>query len=130
MTAYFNLTPGRLRAITDDAAVRYVDALMAFHSQPAAERSGDRYARLAGDVLSGAICHAADRVMHRAGVLDFHAADRGFCDSAMDRLADVVRHKARSSLENALKGYQGADAQSAVMDWAERHRAARANGAA
>lgn len=130
MTAYFNLTPGRLRAITDHAALAYVNALVAFHSQPAAERSGDRYARLAGDVLSDAICHAADRVMHRAGVLDFHAADRGFCDSAMDRLADVVRHKARSSMENALKGYQGADAQAAVVDWAERHRAARDNGAA
>lgn len=130
MTPYYYLTPGRLRAITDDVALQYVDAVIEFHSQPAAERSADRYARLAGDLLSDAICHAADRVMHRAGVLDFHAADRGFCDSAMDRLADVARDKARSSLENALKGYQGADAQAAVIDWAKRHRAARANGAA
>jgi hypothetical protein len=128
MTAYFNLTPGRLRAIADDVALRYVDAVIEFHSQPAAERSADRYARLAGDVLSDAICHAADRVMRRAGVLDFHSCDRGFCDSAYDRLAEVARHKARRSMEHALNGYQGAEAQAAVMDWAKRHRAARANG--
>lgn len=130
MTAYYNLTPGRLRAITDDVALRYVDAVIEFHSRPAAERSADRYARLAGDYLSDAICHAANRVMHRAGVLDFHACDRGFCDSAYDRLAEVARHKARRSMEDALNGYQGVEAQAAVMDWAERHRAARDKGAA
>ena len=130
MTAHYNLTPGRLRAITDDAAWRYVEAVIDFHSQPAAERSADRYARFAGDYLSGAICHAANRVMHRAGVLDFHACDRGFSDSAMDRLVEVALYKARRSLENALNGYQGAEARAAVMDWAKRHRAARDKGAA
>ena len=130
MTAHYNLTPGRLRAITDDAAWRYVDAVIQFHSQPATERSADRYARFAGDYLFDAICHAANRVMHRAGVHDFESCDRGFCDSAYDRLAEVARHKARRSMEHALNGYQGAEAQAAVMDWVERHRAARNAGAA
>jgi len=128
MTPYYYLTPGRLRAITDDVALRYVDAVIEFHSQPAAARSEDRYARLDGDYLLDEICHAADRVMHRAGVLDFDSCDRGFCWSAMDRLADVARHKARRALEYALNGYQGPEPKAAVTDWAERHRAARDNG--
>lgn len=130
MTAYYNLTLRRLRAITDDAALRYVDAVINFHSQPAAERSADRYARFTDDYLFDAICHAANRVMHRAGVLDFHACDRGFSDSAMRRLAEVARHKARRSMGHALNGYHGAEAQAAVTDWVERHRAARNKGAA
>jgi hypothetical protein len=129
MAPYYYLTPGRLIAITDDVALRYVDAVIMFHSQPAAERSADRYARLDGEYLFDSTCYAADRVMRRAGVLDFDSCDRGFCVSAMDRLADVARHKARRSMEHALKGYRGAEAQAAVIDWAERHRAARANGA-
>ena len=129
-TTHYNLTQRRLEAIADDVAFWYYRQVVEFHSQPVSERSADRIARLSGPQLSDALYNSANRFMWRHGYSDFHVADNGFCSSAWEKLAVVTRRRALWYLEGAVKGLFGSQEKAAVIDWAERHRAARNTGAA